>query len=170
MAERCDEGFENLQLDKNAFNLGALDDELRVDGLCKDLLLRFYEESCAQGIAPADATALASSADYFIRDFVVAIKQQNIFNEQPGLVRQFAGNWYIVNTLEPNAAEIEGHLQGIRAFYRFLHGHSLISLHYLQIIERECEELPFYTSRIDSFWGIEGDGYLSWERECTLKD
>jgi hypothetical protein len=170
MAERCDEGFENLRIDKDAFDLGTLEDELRVDRLCKDLLLRFYEDNCAQGIDPAEATALASSADYFIRDFVVAIKQRNIFDEQPGLVRQFAGNWYIVNTLEPNPAEIDRHLLGIRAFYRFLHGHGLISLHYLQGIERECEELTYYASRIDSFWDIKGDGFLAWERECTLKD
>ncbi|WP_243371360.1 hypothetical protein [Geotalea sp. SG265] len=170
MAERCDEDFETLRLDKNDFDPGTLEDELRIDGLCKDLLLRFYEETCAQGVPAAEATALASSADYFIRDFVLSIKQMNIFSERPGIIRQFAGNWYIVNTLEPDAAEIERHLQGIRAFYRFLHGHGLISLHYLQTMERECDERDFYASRIDSFWDIQGDGYGEWERQCSLRD
>lgn len=170
MAERCDECFENLQLDKDTFNLGTLEDELRVDGLCKELLLRFYEETCGQGFDGTDATALASSADYFIRDFVVAIKQLNIFSERPGIIRQFAGNWYIVNTLEPCAAEIDNHLQGIRSFYRFLHGQGLISLQYLQTVEKECDDRDYYAGRIDSFWDIQGDGYGEWERQCTLKD
>jgi hypothetical protein len=170
MAERCDEDFENLQLNKSDFNPGTMEDELRVDGLCKDLLLRFYEETCAQGISATEATALASSADYFLRDFVVSIKQQNVFDERTGIVRQFAGNWYIVNTLEPSAAEVGRHLQGIRAFYRFLHGHGLISLNYLQAIEKECDDSDFYAARIDSFWDIQGDGYGEWERLCSLKD
>ena len=59
---------------------------------------------------------LANSADYFIRDFVVSIKQRNIFEERPGLVRQFAGNWYIVSNLEPNITELSEHLEGISRF------------------------------------------------------
>src|SRR6266568_3016154 len=81
-------------------------DELRVDGLCQKLLMRFYFQLLEDGISPDQATFLASSADYFIRDFVVAIRERNIFDEHPGLVRQFAGNWYIVNTLEPNMPEL----------------------------------------------------------------
>ncbi|HJV34018.1 MAG TPA: hypothetical protein VJ604_03045, partial [Geomonas sp.] len=68
------------------------------------------------------------------------------------------------------AGEIEGYLAGIRAFYRFLYGHQLISLKFLQAIEAECGELDYYVSRIESFWNITGDGYHAWERECSLKD
>lgn len=170
MAERCYEGFEQITVDKNAFVLGTLDDELRVDQLCKELLLQFYQEFCAQGVDEAEATILATGADYFIRDFVVAIKQLSIFTESPGIVRQFAGNWYIVNTLEPNNAEIRRYLRGIQAFYRFLYGHELISLQYLRAIELECADSDYYESRIDSFWAIKGDGYGAWERECTMRD
>lgn len=170
MAESCDESFENLQVNKKDFDLVTLEDELRVDELCKNILLRFYEEMCAQGINAGEATALASAADYFIRDFVVSIKQLNIFTDRRGIVRQFAGNWYIVNTLEPDNAEINRYLLGIKAFYRFLHGHGLISLQYLQAIEEECGDIPFYRDRIDSFWDIKNDGYGEWERLCTLKE
>lgn len=170
MAERCYEGFEQITVDKNAFELGTLDDELRVDQLCKELLLHFYQETCAQGVDEAEATILAAGADYFVRDFVVSIKQLSIFTERPGIVRQFAGNWYIVNTLEPNDAEIRRYLRGIQAFYRFLYGHELISLQYLRAIEEECADTAYYESRIDSFWKIKGDGYGAWERECTMRD
>ncbi len=170
MGERCPDGFEQLKVDKKEFVPTTLEDEVRVDRLCHDLLHRFYNESMDAGLSPEEATALANGADYFVRDFVVSIKNRSIFEERPGIVRQFAGNWYIVNTIEPVAGEIEGYLAGIRAFYRFLYGHQLISLKFLQAIEAECAEVDYYQSRIDSFWNITGDGYLTWEKECSLKD
>ena len=170
MGELCEEGFDVLKVNKVDFVPNTLEDELRVDNLCKDLLHRFYNESMASGLSPEEATALASGADYFIRDFVVSIKCRSIFDERPGIVRQFAGNWYIVNTMEPVISEIEGYLAGGKAFYRFLHGHQLISLKFLQAIEAECSQLDYYQSRIESFWDITGDGYHAWERECSLKD
>lgn len=159
-----------LVVNKDDFRLGSLEDELRVDGLCQKLLKRFYFRLLEDGISPDQATLRANSADYFIRDFVVAIKERNLFDERPGLVRQFAGNWYIVSNLEPNDAELFQHLEGIRVFYRFLRSRSLISAPYLGRIERECDDRDYYAGRIDSFWEIKGDGYLAWERECTLKE
>jgi hypothetical protein len=170
MGERCQEGFELLKVEKKDFVPVTLEDELRVDRLCKELLHRFYNELLDSGLTPEEATALANGADYFVRDFVVSIKGRSIFDERPGIVRQFAGNWYIVNTIDPLIFEIDAFLSGIRAFYRFLHGHQLISLRFLTAIEAECAEGDYYASRIDSFWAIVGDGYLAWERECTLKD
>ena len=170
MGELCDEAFEVLKVDKRDFVPTTLEDEVRVDKLCGDLLHRFYCESMDAGLSPEDATALAGAADYFVRDFVVSIKNRSIFDERPGIVRQFAGNWYIVNTMEPLIAEIDGYLSGIKGFYRFLHGHQLISLKFLQAIEAECADRDYYAERIESFWAISGDGYLTWEKECSLKD
>lgn len=159
-----------LTVDKSRFDLGSLDDELRVDGLCQKLLKRFYLQLLENGETPEKATLLANGADYFLRDFVVAIKQRNIFTELPGLVRQFAGNWYIVSNIDPSVSVLSGHLQGIKAFYRYLHDKHLISPEYFQQLARECDDLAYYDSRIDSFWAITGDGYLAWERECSLKE
>jgi hypothetical protein len=170
MGEFCQDGFELIKVDKRDFVPTTLEDELRVDRLCSDLLHSFYCESMDAGMSPEDATALAGAADYFIRDFVVSIKARSIFDERAGIVRQFAANWYIVNTMEPLIEEIDGYLAGIRAFYRFLHGHQLISLKFLQAIEAECTERDYYARRIESFWDISGDGYLAWEKECSLKD
>ena len=170
MGELCEESFDLLKVDKRDYIPTTLEDEVRVDKLCSELLHRFYCESQEAGLTPEQATAIAGAADYFIRDFVVSIKGRSIFEERPGIVRQFAGNWYIVNTMEPLASEIEGYLAGIREFYRFLYGHQLISLKFLQAIEAECAQLDYYASRIESFWDIKGDGYDPWEQECTLKD
>uniref|UniRef100_C6E5N9 Uncharacterized protein n=1 Tax=Geobacter sp. (strain M21) TaxID=443144 RepID=C6E5N9_GEOSM len=170
MAELCEEAFDVLKVDKKDYVPTTLEDEVRVDKLCSELLHRFYTEMQMAGLSPEDATALAGAADYFVRDFVVSIKGRSLFDERPGIVRQFAGNWYIVNTMEPLPSEIEGYLAGIREFYRFLYGHQLISLKFLQAIEGECSQLDYYAQRIESFWDISGDGYFDWEKECTLKD
>jgi hypothetical protein len=160
---------DEIQIDKDAFTPVTHDDYLRVDNLCRELLLRFYEEIQADGVSPEEATALASGADYFIQNFLVDFKGYNLFDERPGIVRQFAGNWYIVNTLEPDISELAGYLEGVGAFYRFLRSGGFISAEYLQLIEQECADRDYYASRIDSFWDIKVDGYFAWERECTLK-
>lgn len=66
--------------------------------------------------------------------------------------------------------ELAGYLAGVRELYRFLHQRGLISAHYLEQVEQECGDIPYYTQRIDSFFAITGDGYLAWERECSLKN
>ena len=157
-------------IDKDAFTPGTPEDDLRVDNLCKRLLRRFYDRLLGDGLPPDEATALANGADYFIRDFVVDFKALNLFAEKSGIVRQFAGNWYIVNTLEPDIGQLARHLRGIKAFYRFLRDNELISAECLENSEKESDDLAFYESRINSFWEIKGDGYPAWERECSLKE
>jgi len=161
---------DELSVHKEEFAIVTGEDYLRVDNLCKGLLMSFYEHLLAGGLAPEEATILANGADYFVRDFLVDYKGYNLFDERPGIVRQFAGNWYIVNTIDPDITHLSRHLQGIRAFYGFLCDKKLISVGYLLNLEKECGILSFYEARIESFWKIEGDGFASWERECTLKD
>ncbi len=159
-----------LVVKKEEFNLYSHDDFLRVDTLCKDLLLNFYEQLQEEGLTPEEATVLANGADYYARNFVVDFKAFNLFDELPGLVRQFAGNWFISNTLEPEIGQLDRLLRGVRAFYEFLHGHGLISQGYMQTVDKECGDLAFYENRIASFWEIKGDGYSAWEKECSLKE
>lgn len=158
-----------LALNPADFAIATIEDEVRVDGLCRDLLLEFYGELQAEGGDPETATALARSADYFVRDFLVGFKQWHLFDESFSPVRPFAGNWYIVNTLEPTSGELALHLAGILAFYRFLASHGLISAAFLERIAAECGDHPFYEERIRSFWELTGDGYYAWERACPLK-
>ncbi|GAM10702.1 hypothetical protein OR1_02995 [Geobacter sp. OR-1] len=159
-----------MQIEKSAFDIASLDDEIRVDGLCKGLLMAFYEALLAEGLDQAAATRLANGADHFIRDFVIGVKQRNIFDERPGLVRQFAGNWYIVNTLEPAVAYLADSLPGVARFYRYLADNGLVSAGFCSRVEAECCALEYYGSRIEGFWGITGDGYFDWDNECPMKE
>jgi hypothetical protein len=161
---------ENLAINREEFNLFDHGDFPRVDNLCRGLLLRFYQQLQEEGLSPEEATVLANDADYFVRDFIVDFKAYNLFDEAPDIIRQFAGNWFITRTLEPHIGDLARHLEGIRAFYRFLHGHRLISPEYLRAIEKQCDDLAYYENRIVSYWEIEGDGCFAWERECSLKD
>ena len=156
-------------INKDEFVIVTVDDEIRADGLCKVLLRQFYDSLLEGGMAPQEATLVANGADYYVRDFLVGYKHRSLFDERPGIVRQFAGNWYIVNTIEPTAEELAGHLRGVCAFYRFLHDRGLISGDFLAAMEQEGRDRAIYEGRIRTFWEIEGDGYLAWERECSLK-
>jgi len=158
-----------MKLTKSDFQIGTLEDELRVDGLCRELLMTFYQERTASGLDEHEATLLANSADHYLRDYLIGVRQLNLLDSEPDVVRQFAGNWYIVNTMEPVIEEIAVHLNGIREFYRFLYSIAAIPPEFLMTIEKDCTDISYYKARIDSFWEIQDDGYLAWERECTLK-
>jgi hypothetical protein len=118
----------------------------------------------------AQAGALAHGADYFLREFIIPDRRENIFALRPGRVRQFAGNWYIVRNLEPNMRELANILKGIEAFYDWCFRVGKVSVELVETVRQECSQLDYYRQRIEDFWAIEGDGYLAWERECTLKE
>jgi hypothetical protein len=158
-----------MKLVSEDFDITTLEDELRVDELCRELLLTFYHERLGAGISEHEATLFANSADYYLRDYLIGARQLNLLDQTPGHVRRFAGNWYIVNTLDPDKEELKTHLAGIREFYSFLEREGAISESFRTSIEAECSDIDFYQERIDSFWDISGDGYYEWLSECSLK-
>jgi hypothetical protein len=154
-----------------AFDCTCLEDEMRADRLCLDLLRQFAVAAAADGgVDPVAAGALARGADYFLRDFVIADRRDNLLRLPPGRVRQFAGNWYIVRNLEPNLVELSGILKGVAGFYRYLAARGLVSAATAARVGKECADLPYYRERIESFWAIAGDGYLAWDSACRLQD
>jgi hypothetical protein len=158
-----------MKIDPKDFEIGSLEDELKVDERCRELLLAFYNDRLAAGIDEHEATLLASSSDYYIRDYLIGARQINPLDPTPGNVRRFAGNWYIVNTLEPNMEELKTHLDGVREFYSWLSREGAVPEEFSAAVDAECSALDYYRDRIDSFWDISGDGYFAWEGECSLK-
>lgn len=156
---------------RESFEIHNLQDEIHADQLCQRLLQCFRRELEEKDkLPPAQAGALAHGADYFLREFVIPNRRENIFGLRPGRVRQFAGNWYIVRNLEPNMAELENILQGIAAFYAYCARVGKVSGDLAETVRQECSLLDYYRQRIEDFWAIEGDGYQAWEKECTLKE
>jgi len=154
-----------------AFDIDGLQDEIRADRLCQQLLRRFAADlATGAGLPPAEAGALAHGADYFLREFMIDDRRENPFRLRAGRVRQFADTWYIIRNLEPNLAELTDLLEGVMAAYHYFGEQGLVSTDLAQQVRGECEDLEFYRERIESFWAIEEGGYPAWESRCSLKD
>jgi len=152
------------------YEIGSLDDEIRVDRLCSELLQRFATDQVAsRHLTPLEAGSHARGADYFLREFVIADRRDNLFKLMPRRIRQFAGHWYIIRNLEPNLTELEEILAGVTAFYDYLVRQQLYPADLATAIGRECAALDYYRQRIEAFWTIEGDGYQQWQRDCPLE-
>lgn len=153
------------------FDIASLEDEIRADQLCVELLKQFCTYLSEQEDEdPLTAGALARGADHFLREFIIGDRRENLFRLSPERVRQFAGNWYIVKTLEPNMAELGDILDGVAAFYDWLAKLGLYDSGQAEKITWHCRQLDFYQQRIDQFWDIKDDGYSSWNRACPLPD
>lgn len=153
------------------FDVSTLDDEIRVDQLCVRLLQAVRDQLLADNAGdPLTTGELCQGADYFLREFVIAECADNLLALPPERVRQFAGHWYIVRTLEPNPRELAVILAGIAACYRVLARNGLVEARHAEAIVTVCADLPYYAQRIDEFWAIEGDGYTRWRAACPLPE
>jgi hypothetical protein len=151
------------------FEIRNFDDELRIDEQCVRLLLAVRDHLVTrQGLDPREAGALCQGADHFMREFVIAECHDNLLRLPAERVRQFAGHWYIVRTLEPNAGELASILAGIDSCYRVLAEHRLVSPESSAAIGTACADLSYYQQRIDDFWAIEGNGFTFWRAACPL--
>ena len=158
------------RLNKAGYNIRSLDDEIRVDKLCIDLLRRLNQELTRQsGKASEQAGEICHGADYFLREFIIGECCENLFAIEAIRVRQFAGHWYIIRTTEPNLKELKSILSGTEEIYRILLRQCLISDVSANKITSQCQELDYYQQRIEEFWAIEGDGYDAWRQACPLQ-
>jgi hypothetical protein len=155
--------------DPEKYAIKSFDDELRVDKLCKELLKQYHHYLLNnKGIHPLKAGSHASGADYFLRDFMIDNRRTNITAISPDLIHSFAGNWYIINTLEPNLEELSTILLGINHFYRFCAEKNIIPTELADSIQHACSRTQYYRERIESFHTITGDGYMTWNNSCPL--
>ena len=170
MACMCGLKQPEIVFEHDDFECVSLDDELRVDERCRELLKRFYLNLVKSGMTPERASELAFSADHYLRDYIVDFARWNVVRPQPGIIRRFAATWFIIHTLDPEMCILERYLDGVRELYRYLHGQRLISGEELDFIEDEAAQTDYYRRRIESFLAIVGDGYFAWEAECPLRD
>lgn len=156
-------------LDKSDYDINEIDDEIRVDQLCVDLLRHLYQSLTRESrMSPEQAGECCHGADYFLREFVIAERQENIFNIDSIRIRQFAGHWYITRTLEPNMTDLKNILNGTAELYHYLARQGLVDQSRATEITTQCRETDYYQQRIEDYWAIEGDGYDAWRRACPL--
>lgn len=151
------------------FAISNLDDEIMVDKLCVEFLTAFHKYLIdQQELDPLIAGNRARGADYFLRDFIIADRRENIFLIKPERIRHFAGNWYILSNMEPNMAELGDLLSGIAAFYNYCSALELIDSATGEEIAAECLALNYYAERIKTFHDIAGDGFVAWNDGCLV--
>lgn len=155
-------------VDASDFEIYNLDDEIRVDALCVQLLRAVRDHLVAGGMPLATAGEICRGADYFLRDFIIAECADNLFRLPPERIRQFAGHWYIVRTLEPDGDELAALLAGIAACYRVLADYRLVAPELAEAIHAACGDHAYYRQRIEEFWAIEGNGFDRWRNACPL--
>lgn len=169
MAEEPCNPIDLNQLAQADLDITGLADEIRADRLCLAMLRTFFNHLTAKReVSPEQAGSLCHGADYFLREFIIGDRRENLLQVTAERVEQFAGHWYIVRTLEPNMAELGSILTGIAAFYRFLADHGLVDRLQAEAIAAACAERDAYRQRIDDFWAIEADGFLAWRDEIPL--
>ncbi len=150
------------------FDIVDWQDESRVDQLCQETLQLFHRSLLdEQQCEPLEAGSLARGADYFLREFVIGDRQDNIFEIKPVRIHQFAGNWYIIKNMEPNMEELTNLLFGIDAFYSWASNSGLYNSQEQKEIRDLCRALDNYRERIESFWDIT-DNYTEWDSEIPL--
>lgn len=152
------------------FDIADWQDESRADSLCQTALQQFHRNLLdEQQCEPLEAGTLARAADYFLREFIIGDRQDNIFEIDPKRVRQFAGNWYIIKNMEPNMEELTDLLLGIDAFYSWSADSGLYDQQKQKDLRELCRMFDNYRDRIESFWDI-SDNYSEWDNEISLKD
>jgi hypothetical protein len=156
-------------LSAGALTIASLEDEIRVDRLCVEMIRAFGNAISARtGERPEQVGRLCHGADYFLREFVIADRRENLLQISGRRIRQFGGHWYIVRTLEPNMTELGSILDGIAAFYPYLAERAIIDRERAADICAACAEREWYRQRIEAFRAIEGDGYFAWRDEVHL--
>lgn len=158
-----------IEFEHDDFEFASLEEELQVDQRCQQILKNFYLNLQQRGMTAERASELAFSADLYVRDYLLDFGRQNVVRPQSGVIRKFAGSWFITHTLDPEMALLERHLSAIEEFYRFLHRQHLISAAELAFLTSEAEQVDFYRNRIAGFLNISGDGFVAWDEECPAK-
>ena len=158
-----------MEFEHDDFEFATLEEELLVDQRCQQILKQFYLYLQQQGMTAERASELAFSADLYVRDYLLDFARQNIVRPQPGLVRKFAGSWFITHTLDPEMALLELYLSAVAELYRFLHSQHLISADELVFLLEEAGQVDYYQKRIDVFLTITGDSFVEWDAECPAK-
>jgi hypothetical protein len=152
------------------FDITDWKDEIRVDKLCLEVLQKVHRDLLdEQKCEPLEAGSMARGADYFLREFIIGDRQDNIFEIAPKRVQQFAGNWYIVKNMEPNMEELSDLLFGVDAFYSWCSKIGQINAQKQKEIHDFCLAHDNYRERIESFWAIT-DNYSEWDSEISLND
>jgi hypothetical protein len=152
--------------DPSDFLLRGPDDFVRLDGLCAALLREFRDwlqgdEGGSSGAAAAGQ--LAHAADRYLRDFVVEFNETGPADHDAArLVRQYAGNWYVIHTLTPSHGELERILDALGQLYRFLGARCVVPPAVAEAASLAASRRDYFHRRLEDFWNLTPEGIPAW--------
>lgn len=156
--------------DVRNYDIDSLESEISADQYAKLLLKQFHHWLLEkEQKEPLLAGQLAAGADYFLREFLIGARRQNIFTAGPEQLRQFGGNWYIISNLEPNMGELQPMLDGAALFYTYCCSLDCVTHKVAAQLMTVAAESSYFESRINSFHQLEDNGYQAWDQACPLK-
>lgn len=138
-------------------------DFVRLDSLCGEVLREFdgwLQER--EGLGPEEAGRLARAADRYLRDFLVDIQERGPAEAGPASVREYLGNWYVVNTLAPTHGEVEVILRSLRCLHRFFDEVGIMDTGARQEAEGALSDADFFHRRLEEFWELTPDEIIVW--------
>jgi hypothetical protein len=152
---------------KEEFVLQGAADFVRLDGLCAELLLEYFrwlQTEAGRRSSAREASALAHHADRYVRDFLVDFLESGPGDEEPRRVRQYLGNWYIVQTLTPTHEEIEGIRDALERLYAFLESMELVSGAARGAFREALSDGTLYHERLEGFWALTPEQIEPWRQ------
>lgn len=156
--------------DEQNYDIDSLETEIRAEQHAKQLLKKFHRWLLEKEQRDAlNAGQLAAGADYFLCEFLIGARRQNIFITGAEQIRQFGGNWYIIRNLEPNLKELQPMLEGTALFFRFCAELKTFSTDEAERIATTVSDTTYFAERIETFHRLEDDAYKGWDRDCPLK-
>ncbi|MBE0617831.1 MAG: hypothetical protein IH608_07895, partial [Proteobacteria bacterium] len=98
----------------------------------------------------------------YLRDFVVDILETGPADADPGLPRQYLGNWYIIHTLVPTHEEMEEIGAALGTLYSFLAARCIQPQATADAVRELLADRTFFQERLEAFWDLAPDAIPGW--------
>jgi len=144
---------------------GLYADFLARDRRCAEMLRAFHgwlKTPEGGALEPLHAGAMAHAADRYLRDFLADIGEEEPEGSNLAWVRRYLGNWYIIHTLEPSAAEIDVIAEALTRLHDFAAKTRRIPASDAREVEEALADPSFFVARLDAFFALTPERISAW--------
>ena len=143
--------------------------QFEMDTACMELLAEFFEwlkSPSGAALTPEEASPLAHEADRYLRDFMTEILEFTPSDSTDAVAESYLANWYVINTLMPEPAEISKIARALILLHRYMADKGTITLPMACRVEKLFEDTAFFISRLEEFWNLAPQEITAW-RTCA---
>ncbi len=101
-----------------------------------------------KNLSESRADDLERGALFFLHNYFIPYRGDNLFLPERNTARRFLGNWYPRKSMAPNMDEISLLLLAVAAFYAYSHLLGLTPRKKAEEIVSECKDCEFYRERL----------------------